>query len=106
MSMMPPRCPSAIATATCNAWLDERPAPMGMSVLTRPVNPSLGCISATTPATYFAHDGSTCCGSSISNGRSTGSGSSNDVRRTRSPPRVPSISVYRSMAIGITRPPV
>ncbi len=47
-----PEAPRASATATSNAALDARPAPMGSSVVTvPPARPTVGRTSATTPAT-------------------------------------------------------
>ena len=46
-----PSMPSASATATSSAALDDRPVPIGIVVDTSPTKPTAGRISATTPAT-------------------------------------------------------
>ena len=51
MSRGDPSMPSASATATSSAALEDRPEPIGIVVDTSPSNPTAGRISATTPAT-------------------------------------------------------
>ena len=56
-SSVEPSNPSARATETSSAALDDKPAPTGRVVVISPTNPLVGCSSATTPATYRAQAG-------------------------------------------------
>ena len=72
----------AKATATSNAALDDSPTPAGSVVRTVPSNPSAGRTSATIPATYRAHAGSTLVGSVTSSGTTAVRGSDSLSSRT------------------------
>ena len=100
--------PSARATATSSAALEDNPTPAGSVERTVPVKPCAGRSTATTPATYRAHGGSTRAGSPTSRGTTASPASVSLDSRTTSRPGVvaPLISSPRSIAIGKQSPPV